>query len=268
MPLDILLRLSVFFSVLSFMLLWQNISPRRDLGKYTLQRWRHHISLTIINSLAAKLVMPIGLSGLALIVHAKQWGLMHLIQLPAWLELIIVLVLLDLLIYWQHRLFHVVPVLWRLHRVHHSDLAFDSSTALRFHPLEIVLSVFIKATAVIILGISAQAILIFEILLNALALFNHGNVYIPKKIDTFIRYFIVSPDMHRVHHSTQIKESNCNFGFNLSCWDRLFSSYLYDSQAGQLDMPFGLEGCNYEDQQRISQLLKQPLTHFSGQTHE
>lgn len=268
MPIDVVIRIVVFILVLCSMLLWQTLKPRRVANSHTLQRWLHHFSLSAINALAAKLVLPIGLSGLALFVESQQGGLLRQVEWPFVIELIISLVLLDLLIYWQHRLFHVVPLLWRLHRVHHSDVDFDCTTALRFHPLEMLLSLLIKAAAVFILGISAEAILIFEIMLNALALFNHGNIYLPERVDRLLRKIIITPDMHRVHHSTQLQESNNNFGFNLSCWDYVFSSYCRNSQAGQLQMNFGIEDCSYDQQKTLSQLLKQPLCNFSGREHD
>lgn len=268
MPLDMIVRLAIFLLVLASMLLWQTLKPRRAASPHTPQRWLNHLSLSVINSLVAKLVLPMGLSGLAVLFESQQWGLLRQLEWPFMAELLISLIALDLIIYWQHRLFHRIPWLWSLHRVHHSDIDFDCTTALRFHPFEILLSLLIKAAAVLILGISAEAILIFEILLNALALFNHANIYLPASADKYLRKFIITPDMHRVHHSTELTESNSNFGFNLSCWDYLFSSYCHNSKAGQMQMQFGLKGCEYEQQKNLGQLLKQPLSHFSGREYD
>lgn len=260
---DSSLRLSVFFVVLVLMLIWEQRRPRRLLSADRFKRWPQHLSLTFISSVLARLSLPIGLSGLALFTSEQEWGLFNSLSIHPIINLLVSLVLLDLIIYWQHRLFHTLPWLWRLHRMHHSDLDFDTTTALRFHPLEILLSLMVKAAAILLFGISAEAILIFEILLNGLALFNHGNVTLPAKLDSGLRRIIVTPDMHRVHHSIVIEESCCNYGFNLSCWDRLFGSYLADTYKGQQAMTFGLQGCQPQAQNTVLKLLLQPIQSFA-----
>lgn len=262
MPSDTIIRLSIFFTLLVSMLLWQKLKPRRTPSSHFYQRWPMHLALTLINSMLMKLVFPLGLSALALFFSQHGWGLFNVIALPTVLVIIVSVIFLDCVIYWQHRLFHVVSLLWRLHRMHHSDLEFDTTTALRFHPAEMLISLAIKATVIMAFGIPATAVLIFEIILNALALFNHSNIHLPDKVDILLRRAIVTPDMHRVHHSIIVSESSCNYGFNLSLWDKLFGSYLKDSAAGQKKMIFGLQGCSYEEQKTLWQLLIQPFKNF------
>jgi len=207
-----------------------------------------------------RLVVPMGLAVIAFQVQAAGWGLFNHLTLSLWLEIVLALVLLDLAIYWQHRMFHQVPVLWRLHRVHHSDLAFDVSTAVRFHPLEILLSIFIKGLLVLMLGIPATAIIIFEVILNGVALFNHGNIRLPKGLDGVLRSVLVTPDMHRVHHSNIPSETNSNYGFNLSIWDKIFGSHTAQPQKGHQGINIGLK--EYSSQQQSNDfmaLLKMPF---------
>ena len=171
--------------------------------------------------------------GLALLVEARRWGLFHAFGVPAWVAIPLAVILLDLAIYLQHVLFHAVPALWRLHRMHHADLEFDVTTGTRFHPIEILLSMVIKLGVVIAaLGTPAVAVLIFEVLLNATSMFNHGNVRMPERLDRVLRWIVVTPDMHRVHHSIEVRETNSNFGFNLPWWDRLFGTYRDQPEAG------------------------------------
>lgn len=262
MAIDMIVRLGFFITLLSAMLLWQKLKPQRNPSPHFYRRWPLHAALTFINSLCMKLVFPLGLSGLALLCSQNSWGLFNQLTLPIEVVISFSIILLDGIIYWQHRIFHIVPWLWRLHRLHHSDLEFDTTTALRFHPIEMLISLAIKASAIMLLGIPATAVLIFEIILNALALFNHANIHLPEKLDSLLRRLIVTPDMHRVHHSIIVKESSTNYGFNLSLWDKIFGSYLQDSAAGQKAMIFGLQGCSHEQQKTLGQLLLQPIKHF------
>ena len=195
----------------------------------------------MIDTLAVRVLFPTAAVGVALVGEARGWGLLNVIALPTWLEVAAAVVLLDLAIYFQHVLFHAVPVLWRLHRMHHADLEFDVTTGLRFHPVEIVLSMVIKFAVVAALGAPAIAVLIFEVLLNATSMFNHSNIRMPAGFDRALRWLVVTPDMHRVHHSIDMRETNSNFGFNLPWWDRLFGTYRPQPAAGHEGMTLGVK---------------------------
>jgi len=224
-------------------------------------RWRGNLLLVIFAALLVRLIMPLGLSAFAWSLQQGNDSLLKLSALPLWVALPIGLIILDLVIYWQHRLFHKVPILWRLHRVHHSDQFFDVSTALRFHPLEILLSFMIKALVVYSFGISAASIIIFEILLNAVAMFNHGNFTLPHKLERRLRRLLVTPNMHRIHHSVHMHEHHHNFAFNLSLWDRLFNSYLAKPKNEQAPIQIGLLAYQQgsTDNQGLINLLKMPF---------
>ncbi|MBT4937425.1 sterol desaturase family protein [Candidatus Peregrinibacteria bacterium] len=197
--------------------------------------------ITILNSLIVRFLLPLTPVAAALFAEKNNWGLFSFTEVPFALECIISILFLDFIIYWQHVLVHKIPLLWKLHRVHHTDMDLDVSSALRFHTLEIILSIFIKIGVVLIFGISALAILIFEIILNATAMFNHSNIRLPKKLDSFLRFFIVTPDMHRVHHSIIPKETDSNFGFNVPWWDYIFKSYKAQPEKGHKNMSIGLK---------------------------
>jgi len=232
-----LLRLGLFIGIFAIIALWERLAPRRSEAMQRQRRWRSNLLLVAINSLLVRLLIPVGAAGFA---AQQQWGLLHWLDLPALLSIALAVVLLDGIIYWQHRLFHRIPLLWRLHRVHHADTHLDVSSGLRFHPVEILLSMVIKIAAVVVLGVDPVAVLMFEVLLNGMAMFNHGNVRLPLPTDRWLRLLVVTPDMHRIHHSILSNEYNRNFGFNLSCWDRIFASYCDQPQAGQLQMVIGL----------------------------
>jgi sterol desaturase/sphingolipid hydroxylase (fatty acid hydroxylase superfamily) len=202
--------------------------------------------------------------GLALIANARALGLFNEVQLPAWIAVVASVILLDLAIYFQHVLFHAVPVLWRLHRMHHADLDIDVTTGLRFHPIEILLSMVIKLAVVIALGAPALAVLLFEVLLNATSLFNHSNVRIPERFDGVLRWVVVTPDMHRVHHSILLRETNSNFGFNLPWWDRLFGTYRPQPAAGQESMTIGIEQFRDPRELGLDRMLLQPFRGDAG----
>ncbi len=255
------IRLGSFFAILLLMLLWEQLSPRRVALPKRAWRRTNNLLLVVVNALLIKIIMPFGAVALAFYTQQQQWGLLNHIELPLWLSLLIAIVLLDLLIYWQHRLFHVIKPLWRLHQVHHADMDYDTTTGLRFHPIEIILSMLIKFSAIILLGPVAMAVLIFELILNGSAMFNHGNIRLPLKLDRSLRWFIVTPDMHRIHHSIHRHEADSNYGFALAIWDRLFSSYLAEPKEGQTGMRFGVK--YQQDFQKTSglwALLKMPFT--------
>ncbi len=260
------IRLSIFITLLVLLTLGQQLFPRRKPLHSTPKRWLTNFSIVIIDSLLVR-----GLLGVLLPVLVaqwsteQQWGLFNLLSLPDVITVILCVVLLDGLIYWQHRLFHNRPTLWRLHRVHHYDKDYDLSTALRFHPFEILLSVLIKNLAIIILGAPALAVLIFESLLSGMALFNHANLKLPLKLDIMLRRFIVTPDMHRVHHSIYNNEMHRNFGFNLSIWDRWFNSYVVQPKDGHKQMMIGQPESQQLPTNNLFWLmwpaLKQPIQH-------
>ncbi|WP_350558039.1 sterol desaturase family protein [Psychrobacter sp. CAL346-MNA-CIBAN-0220] len=218
-------RLGFFFSILIIMMLFEWRKPARQSPIKSGTRWFANFGLVFASSLIARLAVPIGLTAVALYAQQHGIGLFNLVELPSVIVIMLSLVLLDILIYWQHRLFHRVPILWRLHRVHHADAHVDTSTGLRFHPIEIILSILIKLAAVIVLGVPAIAVLIFEIALNGLALFNHANVRLPPAIEKPLRLILMTQILHRIHHSQVVSETNSNYGFSVIWWDKLFSSY-------------------------------------------
>lgn len=254
-------RLACFGGVLGLMLVLEHFVPRRELQWHRTRRWTNNAALVLIDTVAVRLFVPITLVGVAVAGEARGWGLLHLFSLPAWVALVVAVVAFDLAIYAQHVAFHKLPWLWRLHRVHHSDPELDVTTALRFHPVEIALSLGIKAVAIIVIGAPVAAVGLFEILLNATAMFNHANVALPRAIDRWLRLVLVTPDMHRVHHSVIVRETDSNYGFNLPWWDRLFGTYRAEPERGHLGMEIGLHEFRTVAGQRVDQLLLQPLKH-------
>ncbi|MEE9528363.1 MAG: sterol desaturase family protein [Syntrophobacteria bacterium] len=247
---DVAIRLGFFFGVFALMAVWELLAQRRSLTTSKTVRWFGNLSIIVLNATAVRLLFPILPVGLALFAHQKGWGLLNNFDPPFWLAVVTGVLVLDLVIYLQHVLFHAVPVLWRLHMMHHADLDFDVTTGLRFHPIEIILSGCIKLAAVIVFGPPALAVLVFEILLNATSMFNHGNIRIPLSVDRLLRLFVVTPDMHRVHHSVIIKETNSNFGFNFPWWDRLLGTYRDQPTAGHQEMTIGLS--HFRDAKRLT----------------
>jgi sterol desaturase/sphingolipid hydroxylase (fatty acid hydroxylase superfamily) len=233
-------RLGFFFGVLVIMAIWELLLPRRELTMSKLTRWLSNLGIVLIDNILLRLLFPVLAISVALTAQESGWGLLNNIPLPYWLSLGIGVLALDLIIYLQHLMFHAVPVLWRLHMMHHADLDFDVTTGLRFHPLEIIISMLIKLSAIAALGPSVLAVLVFEITLNATAMFNHSNVKIPLNVDKVLRLLVVTPDMHRVHHSVTIRETNSNFGFNFPWWDRLLGTYRPQPAAGHEGMTIGL----------------------------
>ena len=222
-------------------------------------RWTNNLGLVIIDTIVLRLSFPILAVGLALIAQDRGWGLFNIIEAPAWVAVLGSIVVLDLVIYLQHVIFHAVPALWRLHRMHHADLEFDVTTGLRFHPVEILLSMGIKLAVVMALGPPAVAVLIFEVLLNATAMFNHSNIRLPMLVDRFLRLIVVTPDMHRVHHSVIPEETNSNFGFNLPWWDRLLGTYKAQPKAGHEEMLIGIEQFRTTRDLWLDRMLVQPV---------
>jgi len=223
-------------------------------------RWANNLGLVVLNTVLIRLAFPLAGTGIAALAAQEGWGLMNNFAVPYWVAVLASIVALDLAIYFQHVMFHAVPALWRLHRMHHADLDFDVTTGARFHPLEIALSMLIKFAAIVVIGAPATAVMVFEVLLNATAMFNHGNIAIPGSVDRVLRRLLVTPDMHRVHHSVEDDETNSNFGFNLPWWDRLFGTYRDQPRAGHERMVIGIrsardaKGCS-----RLPGMLAMPF---------
>lgn len=256
---ETVIRLTVFLGVLIGMAVWEVAVPRRRVEIPRLLRWSNNLALVVLDTLLVRLAFPVVAVGLAVTAQENGWGLLNQIRIPGWMVFPVAVLALDLAIYLQHVLFHAVPVLWRLHRMHHADLEFDVTTGLRFHPLEILLSMVIKLGVVLALGPPAFAVLIFEVLLNASSLFNHSNIRLPLRIDAVLRLFIVTPDMHRVHHSIHPSETNSNFGFNLPWWDRILGTYLAQPKSGHEDMTIGIEQFRNLRSLWLDRMLIQPL---------
>jgi sterol desaturase/sphingolipid hydroxylase (fatty acid hydroxylase superfamily) len=236
------IRLSLFFGVFAVVGLWETLAPRRALTLSRALRWSGNLGLVVLNTVLLRLLFPLAAVGVAAFGTAHGWGLLNHFQVPSWVAVPLVVIAMDFVIWLQHVMVHAVPVLWRLHRVHHADLDCDLTTGARFHPIEIGLSMLIKCATVTVLGAPVLAVLIFEVLLNAAAMFNHANLRLPATLDRVLRWFIVTPDMHRVHHSVEVDETNANFGFNLPWWDRLFGTYRDQPRAGHTAMTIGIHG--------------------------
>ncbi len=256
---ETVLRLGIFIFMLAAVAAWEWIAPRRALSYGRLTRWPGNLGIVVLNTVVLRLLFPVAAVGTAWYAGAQGWGVFNVLGLPYWLAVALSIVILDLVIYLQHVMVHALPVLWRLHRMHHSDLDCDVTTGARFHPLEIVLSMAIKLTAVALIGAPPLAVVIFEVVLNAAAMFNHGNIRIPRGIERVLRLFVVTPDMHRVHHSAVVEETNSNFGFNLPWWDRLFGTYRDQPAAGHEDMTIGIEQFRDGKYLRLDWLLIQPF---------
>ena len=254
-----MLRLGVFLGVLVLLLGAEALWPARTPGPEKLWRRTNNLALVTLNTLLIRLLFPTAAVGFALVLQARGWGLFNLLGTPAWISIPLSVMALDLVIYVQHLVFHRVALLWRLHRVHHADLGFDATTGLRFHPLEIFISMLVKLVAVILLGAPALAVLAFEVLLNASSLFEHANLRLPEAVDRSLRFLIVTPDMHRVHHSVLPAETNSNYGFNLAIWDRLFRTYRAQPLAGHSRMTIGVPAFRDVAEARIDRLLTQPF---------
>lgn len=257
-------RLLAFAVIFGTFAVAEIVAPRRARKPLRGRRWLTNWAMVVIDSLIVRIVFPAAAVGAALFAATHGLGLFNVMAAPPLLTGIIAFALLDLLIYAQHVIFHRVPALWRVHSVHHSDIDVDVTTALRFHPVEIVASMLVKAAAVVLLGAPPLAVLLFETVLNGMAIFNHANLKIPDRIERILRLFLVTPDMHRVHHSWEMPETNSNFGFNLSIWDRLFRTYRAQPRAGQTGMTLGLAGLQDETPTRLGYALALPFRGLGG----
>ena len=244
---EILIRPLVFFGIFFFMNFWERIAPRRRLQTPRATRWFANLSLAFVNGLAGHLFFSLSATALAVLSDEAGWGLFHRLHLPSLTAGLLSLLLLDLAIYLQHLLFHKIRILWSIHGMHHTDLDLDVTRGVRFHPPEILLSLLIKMALIVAFGIPAWAFITFEILLNGTSMFNHSNIFLGARTDKILRYLLVTPDMHRVHHSVIIRERNSNFGFNVPWWDRLFGTYRSQPEAGHQAMvkPAERVGCSH-----------------------
>jgi sterol desaturase/sphingolipid hydroxylase (fatty acid hydroxylase superfamily) len=259
---ETVIRLTAFFGVLAVVAVAEIIIPRRRLTASKLRRWASNLGIVFLNSLLVRLLLPATAVGFAVFAAQRGWGVFNVLDTPAWVGIIASVVFLDFAIYLQHVMFHAVPALWRLHRMHHADLDFDVTTGARFHPIEILLSMLIKFAVIAVIGAPAAAVIIFEVLLNATAMFNHGNFRLPVGLDRVLRLFVVTPDMHRVHHSIEDHETNSNFGFNLPLWDRLFGTYKDQPDAGHEAMTIGIR--DYREPKLASDLPGMLILPFLG----
>ncbi len=257
--LEIVVRLSVFTFVLAAMALWELRAPRRTLAVGRRPRWPGNFGILLVDIALVRLLIPMTAVGASLFAAGNGYGLLNLAGLPPWVAAALGFLALDLAIYAQHVVFHKVPFLWRLHRMHHADLDIDVSTGLRFHPFEILLSMLIKIALVIALGIPMIAVLLFEVVLNATSMFNHSNVAMPAGLDRALRLVVVTPDMHRVHHSALRRETDSNFGFNVPWWDWMFRTYRAQPEAGHAGMMIGLPIFRDLSERRLDRLLTQPF---------
>jgi sterol desaturase/sphingolipid hydroxylase (fatty acid hydroxylase superfamily) len=255
---EMVTRFAVFLGVFVLLGTLETIAPRRRNSLSRWLRWTSNVAILGIGNGLLRLVFPVVSVGMALIAEARGWGLFNVLHAPAAIAFLVSVVLLDLAIYVQHVAFHAVPTLWRLHRVHHADIEFDVSTGVRFHPIEILLSMLFKLVVVVALGPPVIAVLLFELVLNVSSMFNHSNVRIPAGVDRVLRRLVVTPDMHRVHHSIDRRETNSNFGFNLPWWDRLFGTYLAQPRAGHETMTIGIERFRTTRDLRLDRMLIQP----------
>jgi sterol desaturase/sphingolipid hydroxylase (fatty acid hydroxylase superfamily) len=257
-------RLGIFAAVLAAMAIWEFVGPRRPQALGRGRRWPGNLGVVVVDTLLVRLLFPTSAVGFALLMESQGFGLFNAVAAPYWIAVVVSAVLLDLAIYFQHVAFHAVPVLWRLHRMHHADLEFDVTTGVRFHPIEILISMAIKFAAIAALGAPALAVLIFEVLLNATSMFSHSNVRMPLGLDRVLRWLVVTPDMHRVHHSIVKRETNSNFGFNLPWWDRLFGTYRDQPVAGHEGMAIGIDQFRDPGELRLDRMLIQPFREGTG----
>ena len=258
------IRACVFGGIFFAMAIWELVAPRRSLQISKLVRWSCNIGIVVINTVMLRLIFPAAAVGASVFAASHNWGVFNVISLPLWVEVSLSLILLDLLIYGQHVMFHAVPVFWRIHKVHHADPDFDVTTGVRFHPVEILLSMCVKMVAVIFLGAGVFAVIVFESLLNATSMFNHGNVRLAPSVDKRVRKIVVTPDMHRVHHSVLIDETNSNFGFNLAFWDRLFGTYRAAPKMAHESMNIGIATSGEQSRQSLWTLILMPLRDEQG----
>ncbi len=253
------IRLGVFAGIFLALALWEVLAPRRARAHTRLERWPSNIAISVLNTALLRVLIPTAMVGLALMAEENGWGLFNQVDVPFWLALVLSVLMLDFIIYLQHVMFHAVPLFWRFHRMHHTDLDVDVTTGIRFHPIEIIFSMAIKLGAVAAIGPPAAAVVVFEVLLNATSMFNHSNVRIPPGFDRILRLIVVTPDMHRVHHSVIPNETDSNFGFNMPWWDRLFGTYKAQPANGHRGMSVGLEEFREPRELRLDRMLTQPI---------
>jgi sterol desaturase/sphingolipid hydroxylase (fatty acid hydroxylase superfamily) len=256
---ELAVRLGAALAVFAAMALWEALAPRRIASVGRAPRWPSNIAIVLLDALLVRILLPVAAVGVAVIAAQRGWGLLNITRWPPLLEGLLGFLALDLAIYAQHVAFHKVPWLWRLHRMHHADLDIDVTTGLRFHPIEILLSMLIKMAVVVLVGVPAVAALVFEVVLNATSIFNHANAALPAWLDRIVRLLVVTPDMHRVHHSVLRHETDSNFGFNLPWWDRLFRTYRGAPEAGHDGMTIGLPVFRDPSELRLDRLLSQPF---------
>ena len=262
----IMIRMIFFIGILLIMAGWEVTAPRRQLQQSKVKRWFSNLSIVVLNSILRRLLFASAAVGIALLADDKEWGFFHYYHVNFSVAFIASVIILDLAIYLQHVMFHAIPLFWRFHRMHHVDLDFDVTTGIRFHPIEIILSMLIKFTVIILIGAPVSAVIVFEVLLNATSMFNHGNVRLLLGLDKVIRTVIVTPDMHRVHHSINADETNSNFGFNFSCWDRLFGTYRNQPRAGHEGMTIGIS--TFREPEICNNLLQMLYLPFIGKVKD
>ena len=253
------IRLMMFIGIIIIVAIWEWFRPKRKLSSSKSIRWLNHFSLMLFNSAVMRIALPMLAVEFSIYTERQQWGILHWIDLPFTLEIVLAILVLDGMIYWQHVLFHKVPLFWRFHRMHHTDVDLDVTSGARFHPIEMILSMGLKLGMIFVLGPATLAVFLFEMILNASAMFNHGNIDIPPKVDAFLRLLIVTPDMHRVHHSVISTETNRNFGFNLPWWDRIFGSYQEQPVEGHEQMQIGIASFRSPKNIWLPLLLWQPF---------
>lgn len=256
---EAVVRLTSFTFIFAVFVIWEILKPRRAQRYPKRLRWSNNLGITLLNTVTVRLLVPTSAVAMAITAQQQDLGIFNKLPVSAGLSIVMAVLIMDAALYFQHLAFHHVPFLWRLHRVHHADLDFDVTTGIRFHPLEILLSLCIKMVVVLMLGAPVAAVVIFEVLLNATSVFNHANIYIPHKVDRVLRRLLVTPDMHRVHHSVVVNETNSNFGFNLPWWDYLFGTYRDQPQAGHLNMTIGIEYFRTARELWLDRLLLQPF---------
>jgi sterol desaturase/sphingolipid hydroxylase (fatty acid hydroxylase superfamily) len=253
------IRLGTFVGLFVAIALWEIAAPRRSRSFSRFTRWPNNLAIVVLNTALVRILLPTSAVGLAVIATQRRWGLLNNLSFAEWSAVVASVVLLDLAIYLQHVIFHAVPALWRVHRMHHADLDFDLATGVRFHTIEISLSMVLKFGVIVAVGAPASGVLIFEALLNATSMFNHANVRIPARFDRYLRWMVVTPDMHRVHHSAIVAETNSNFGFNLPWWDRLLGTYRDQPAAGYQGMTIGIEQFRESRELWLDRMLLQPF---------
>jgi len=253
------IRVLAFVGTFLALVAWESWAPRRRLAVDRSWRWPNNLAMVVVGTLLLRALFPLAAVGAALLAADAGWGLFNAWPVAPGPAILLSVVMLDLAIWAQHRLFHRLPLLWRMHRMHHADLDIDVTTGLRFHPLELALSMLIKVAVVLLIGAPPLAVLAFEVLLNATSLFSHSNVALAPRIDAALRWLVVTPDMHRVHHSWDPRETDRNFGFNLSCWDRFFGTYQEQPRLGHDRMTIGLPQFRDPRELRLDRMLLQPF---------